>query len=71
MTVLYYKMTLTSYLTGQNIGCFSLMFQNVRYCTFGNTPYTGNYHLNGIQLELLDDFRDLGIQIDSKLKFQT
>ena len=35
----------------------------------GNTPYTGNYALDGIQLELLDNYRDLGIQIDSKLKF--
>ena len=25
----------------------------------GNTPYIGNYHLNGTQLELLNDFRDL------------
>ena len=33
------------------------------------TPLIGNYHLNGAQLELLDDFQDLGIQIDSKLKF--
>ena len=35
----------------------------------GSTPYTGNYTLEGIQLEKLDNFRDLGIQIDSKLKF--
>ena len=35
----------------------------------GNTPYIGNYHLNETQLELLNDFRDLGIQIHSKLKF--
>ena len=35
----------------------------------GSTPYTGNYTLEGIQLEILDNFRDLGIQIDSKLKF--
>ena len=32
----------------------------------GNTPYI---HLNGTQLELLNDFHDLSIQIDSKLKF--
>ena len=25
----------------------------------GNTPYIGNYHLNGTQLELLNDFCDL------------
>ena len=37
----------------------------------GNTPYTGNYTLAGTQLELLDTIRDLGIQIDSKLKFHT
>ena len=35
----------------------------------GSTPYTSNYTLEGIQLELLDNFRDLGIQIDPKLKF--
>ena len=35
----------------------------------GSTPYTGNYTLEGIQLEILDKFLDLGIQIDSKLKF--
>ena len=35
----------------------------------GNVPYTGNYTIAGIQLELLDNIRDLGIQIDSKLKF--
>ena len=35
----------------------------------GNAPYTGNYTIAGIQLELLDNIRDLGIQIDSKLKF--
>ena len=28
------------------------------------------YYVAGIQLELLDNIRDLGIQIDSKLKFQ-
>ena len=49
-----------------------LLFFNVSKCKalhIGNTPYTGNYHLEGTQLELLDNFRDLGIQIDSKLKF--
>ena len=35
----------------------------------GSTPYTGNYASDGIQLELLDNFCDLGTQIDSKLKF--
>ena len=28
----------------------------------GNAPYTGNYTIAGIQLELLDNIRDLGIQ---------
>ena len=49
-----------------------LLSFNVSKCKvlhIGNTPYTGNYALNGIQLELLDNYRDLGIQIDSKLKF--
>ena len=41
---------------------------NVSKCKvlhIGSTPYTGNYTLEGIQLELLDNFRDLDIQIDS------
>ena len=46
------------------------MFQNVR-CYIYWQHSTGNYTLDGIQLELLDNFYDLklGIQIDSKLKF--
>ena len=42
-----------------------LLYFNVSKCKalhIGNTPYTGNYH----QEELLENFRDLGIQIDSK-----
>jgi len=35
----------------------------------GNTPYIGNYCLSGTQLDILEDIHDLGIQIDSKLKF--
>ena len=49
-----------------------LLSFNVSKCKvlhIGNTSYTGNYALDGIQLELLDNYRDLGIQIDSKLKF--
>ena len=49
-----------------------LLSFNVSKCKvlhIGSTPYTGNYTLEGIQLEKLDNFRDLGIQIDSKLKF--
>lgn len=45
---------------------------NVSKCMvlhIGSSPYIGNYALEGIQLELLDNLRDLGIQIDSKLKF--
>ena len=48
-----------------------LLSFNVSKCKvlhIGSTPYTGNYVLDGIQLELLDNYRDLGIQIDSKLK---
>ena len=37
----------------------------------GNAPYTGNYSIAGTQLELLDEIRDLGIQIDSRLKFHS
>ena len=39
----------------------------------GNAPYTGNYYdtIAGIQLELLDNIRDLGIQIDSKFHIHT
>ena len=47
-----------------------LLSFNVLKCKvlhIGSTPYTGNYALDGIQLKLLDSFRDLGIQIDSKL----
>ena len=50
-----------------------LLSFNVSKCNkvlhIGSTPYTGNYTLEGIQLEILDNFRDLDIQIDSKLKF--
>ena len=49
-----------------------LLSFNVLKCKvlhIGSTPYTGNYTLEGIQLEILDNFCDLGIQIDSKLKF--
>ena len=49
-----------------------LLSFNVSKCKvlhFGSTPYTGNYALDGIQLELLDNFHDLGMQLDSKLKF--
>ena len=52
-TVLYYKMTLKSYLTGQNIGCYLLMYI-VMVLHIGNTSYTGICALEGIQLELLD-----------------
>ena len=38
------------------------MFQNVKYCT---TVTFLTYTL----AELLDDFGDLGVQIDTKLKF--
>jgi len=37
----------------------------------GNAPYFGNYCLGGIQLEIVEDIRDLGIQVDSKVKFHT
>ena len=49
-----------------------LLSFNVSKCKvlhIGSTPYTGNYTLGGNQLENLDNFRDLGIKIDSKLKF--
>ena len=35
------------------------------------TLYIGNYCLGGTQLEIVEDIRDLGIQVDSKLKFHT
>ena len=49
-----------------------LLSFNVSKCKvlhIGSTSYNGNYTLDGIQLELLDNFCDLGMQIDSKLKF--
>ena len=47
---------------------FNILKCKVLY--IGNAPYTSNYTtIAGIQLELLDNIRDLGIQIDSKLKF--
>ena len=69
-TVSCYRMTLISCSTGQDIGCYPLMFQNVRCYTLATLPILAiSYALDGIQLELLDNYRDLGIQIDSKLKF--
>ena len=54
------------------ISCYTVL--SVSKCKvlllhIGSTLYTGNYALDGIKLELLDNFCDLGIQIDSKLKF--
>ena len=49
-----------------------LLSFNVSKCKvlhISSAPYTGNYTLERIQLELLDNFRDLCIQINSKLKF--
>ena len=69
-TVLCYRMTLISIMFDWSKH-WSLSF-NVSKCKvlhIGSTPHTGNYALNGIQLELLDNFHNLGIQIDSKLKF--
>ena len=42
-----------------------LLSFNVAKCKvlhIGNTPYTGDYSLDGTQLELLENIRDLGIQ---------
>ena len=47
----------------------SVEFVKCKVLYIGNAPYTGNYTIAGIQLELLDNIRDLGIQIDFKLKF--
>jgi len=35
----------------------------------GSAPYVDNYFLNETQLELIENIRDLGIQVNSKLKF--
>ena len=51
-----------------------LLSFNVMKCKvlhIGNSPYIGNYCLGGTQLEIVEDIRDLGIQVDSKLKFHT
>jgi len=38
---------------------------------FGSAPYVDNYCLNETQLELLENIWDLGVQVDSRLKFHT
>ena len=51
-----------------------LLSFNVMKCKvlhIGNAPYISNYCLGGTQLEIVEDIRDLGIQVDSKLKFHT
>ena len=50
-------------------GLLSFNILKCKVLHIGNAPYTGNYTIAGIRLELLDNIRDLGIQIDSKLKF--
>jgi len=53
--------------------CWLLSF-NVAKCKvvhIGSAPYVRNYYLNETQLELLKNIQDLGIQVDSKLKFHT
>jgi len=35
----------------------------------GNALYIGNYCLGGTRLDIVEDIRDFGIQVDSKLKF--
>ena len=46
-----------------------LLFLNVKVLHIDSTPNTGNYALEGIQLDLLDKFHGLGTRIHSKLKF--
>jgi len=49
----------------------SFIISKCKVLHVGNTPYTGNYTVAGTLLELLDTIQDLGIQINSKLKFHT
>ena len=51
-----------------------LLSFNVMKCKdlhIGNAPYISNYCLGRTQLEIVEDIWDLGIQVDSKLKFHT
>ena len=57
-------------LISQNTGCYPSVVK-CKVSHIGNTPYTGDYSLDGTQLELLENIRDLGIQVDAKLKFHT
>jgi len=70
-TVYSYKKILF-YSNGLKSGFCHLMLLNVRFCILVIMLLTNcnhQYTLNGVDLELLGDIRDLGIQIDSKLKF--
>ena len=49
--------------------CFSVMKCKVLH--IGDTPYIGNYCLGRTQLEIAENIQDLGIPVDSKLKFHT
>ena len=49
-----------------------LLCFNVSKCKvlhIGSAPYAGDYRLGHVSLELLDNMSDLGILMDSKLKF--
>ena len=68
-TVLYYKMIINILLDWSKHWLLSFNILKCKVLHIGNGTYTGNYTKVGIQLELLDNIQDLGIQIDSKLKF--
>jgi len=55
-------------MNGQNIGSCHLMLRHVKLYILV-VLHVGNYYLNKIQLELLENIQDLGIQVDSRLKF--
>jgi len=58
------------YMNGQNIGSCHLMLQNVKlYTLVVFRMLVTTVHINETQLESLENIRDLGIQVDSKLKF--
>jgi len=46
----------------------SLNISKCKVLHIGNAPFTGKYTIVETQLELLDNIRDLGIQIDSNIK---
>jgi len=50
---------------------FILQRMKCKVLHIGNAPHISNYCLGGTRLEIVEDIRDFGIQVDSKFKFHT